>query len=150
MALVEHALPSPSSPTPHLSCAPPQRAVSTATAVPIGAESPVAQKLRSRRRETCLYDRHSGAQLTGWEQSLQEHMRAKPRPSVVLATRIGPLLAAMDTSTRALKPRVWHDQKPALQYIPYAHTAPGSCLVAGTEACLCDGTFSPLLSAYVS
>ena len=77
-------------------------------------------------------------------------MRAKPRPSVVLATRSGPLLAAMDTSTRALRPRVWHDHKPALQSIPYAHTALGSCLVAGTEAYLCDGTFSQWLSAFVS
>ena len=135
---------------PHLAWSPPSRAARTAMAVPIGAESPVAQKLRSRRRETCLYDRHSGAQRAGLEQSLQEHMRDKPRPSVVLATRSGPLLSAIDTSTRALRARVWHDPKPALQYIPYAHTAPGSCLVAGTEACLCDGTFSQLLSAYVS
>jgi hypothetical protein len=135
---------------PHLAWFPPSRAARTAMAEPIEAESPVAQKLRSRRRETCLYDRHSGAQRVGWEQSVEEPMRAKPRPSVVRATRSGPLLAAMDTSTRALRPRVWHDYKPALQSIPYAHTAPGSCLVSDTEAYLCDGTFSQWLSAYVS
>ena len=46
--------------------------------------------------------------------------------------------------------RLLHDQKPALQYIPYALTAPGSRLVAVTEVYLCDATFSFLLSAYVS
>jgi hypothetical protein len=46
--------------------------------------------------------------------------------------------------------RLLHDQKPALQYIPYALTAPGSRLVAVTEVYLCDATFSLLLSAYVS
>jgi hypothetical protein len=135
---------------PRLAWSPSSRAPSHAMAVPIGAERPVAQKLRSRRRETCLYGRYSGAQLAGLEQSLAENIRPKPRPSVVLATRSGPLLSAMDTSTRALRPRVWHDHKPALQSIPYAHTAPGSCLVANTEACLCDSTFSPWLSASVS
>jgi hypothetical protein len=43
-----------------------------------------------------------------------------------------------------------HDQKPALQSIPYAHTTPGSRLVAVAEVYLCDATFSPLLLAYVS
>ena len=46
--------------------------------------------------------------------------------------------------------RLLHDQKPRLQYIPYAHTAPGSRLVSVAEVCLCDATFSQLLSAYVS
>jgi len=77
-------------------------------------------------------------------------MRTKLRPSVVLTTRIGPLLSTMDTSTRALRPRVWHDRKPALQSISYALAAPGSRLVAGTEVYLCDATFSSLLLAYVS
>ena len=46
--------------------------------------------------------------------------------------------------------RLLHDHKPALQYISYAHTTPGDRLVAVSEACLCDGTFSQLLSAYWS
>jgi hypothetical protein len=46
--------------------------------------------------------------------------------------------------------RLLHDYKPGLQYIPYALIAPGSRLVAVTEVCLCDATFSFLLSAYVS
>ena len=46
--------------------------------------------------------------------------------------------------------RLLHDHKPALQYIPYALTAPGSRLVSVAEVYLCDATFSPLLSAYVS
>lgn len=89
---------------PHLAWSPSSRAPGHAMAVPIGAESPVAQKLRSRRRETCLYGRHSGTQLAGLEQSLAENIRPTPRPSVVLATRSDPLLAAMNTSTRALSP----------------------------------------------
>jgi len=39
---------------PPLAWSSPSRAARTAMAVPIGAESPVAHKLRSRRRETCL------------------------------------------------------------------------------------------------
>jgi hypothetical protein len=46
--------------------------------------------------------------------------------------------------------RLLHDHKPALESIPYALLAPGSCLVAVTEVCLCDATFSLLLAAYVS
>jgi hypothetical protein len=84
---------------PRLAWSPSSRAARTAMTVPIGAESPGAHKLRSRRRETCLYGRHSGAQRAGLEQSLAENSRPKPRPSVVLATRSGPLLSVMDTST---------------------------------------------------
>ena len=43
-----------------------------------------------------------------------------------------------------------HDTQPGLQHIPYSHTAPGYRLGAVSEACLCDGTFSQLLSAYWS
>ena len=46
--------------------------------------------------------------------------------------------------------RLLHDQKPGLQHTPYALIAPGSRLVAGTEVCLCDATFSQLLLVYVS
>ena len=41
-----------------------------------------------------------------------------------------------------------HDTQPGLEHLPYAHTAPGDCLVAVLEACLCDGTFSQLLLVY--
>jgi hypothetical protein len=84
---------------PRLAWSPSSRAPGHAMAVPIRAESPGAHKLGSRRRETCLYGRHSGAQRAGLEQSLAENSRPKPRPSVVLATRSGPLLSVMDTST---------------------------------------------------
>ena len=70
MALVEHACPRRLRLSPHLAWSP----LASSTHRHGGAhrrESPVAQKLRSRRRETCLYDRHSGAQRAGWEQSLQ-------------------------------------------------------------------------------
>ena len=77
-------------------------------------------------------------------------MRTTLRPSVVLTTRSGPLLSTMDTSTSALRLRVWHDHTPALQSISYALTAPSSRLVADTEVYLCDATFSSLLLVYVS
>ena len=40
--------------SPPLAWSPPSRAARPAMEVPIGVESPVAHKLRSRRRETCL------------------------------------------------------------------------------------------------
>ena len=41
-----------------------------------------------------------------------------------------------------------HDKQPGLQHNPYSRTAPGCSLDAVSEACICDSTFSQLLSAY--
>jgi hypothetical protein len=91
-----------------------QRAARSARAGPVGAESYVAQKLRSRSLDMRLSHRPRGAGCHGDRKRLR------------------------------------HDTQPGLQHIPYSHTAPGDRLVAGSEACLCDGTFSQVWSAYWS
>src|SRR4029434_4727223 len=65
-------------------------------------------------------------------------------------SRYAPVSQASGAGCHGDRKRLLHNKQPGLPHIPYSHTAPGDRLVTVSEACLCDGTFSQVWSAYSS